>query len=224
MLLEKKRLINSSQLLDHFKHQINLLLLIMIYTSLAQGPPLPFLHLLERPYFLKVRCASGPEKHSPPSWTPNARYPLRAAKRKQRMTASLLRRRLPRSLPMARREVSLQQPVRLNSLPVGRGGGRGLGSPDKVWLIDTRSGQVQRNGVEFISPSNTSPIIPFNTDLSWLSTFWQQRLMFSTRLRLHITIYAVSLYSISQTSKQDLIYRDIPKETFFELYFASISK
>ena len=101
----------------------------MIYTSFAQGPPLPFLHLFERPYLLNVRCAKGPDQHSPPSCTPNMRYPLLDANIKQRIIAPLLRRKLPRSLSMALRGLSLKHPLLLYKLPDGRGGGRGFGSP-----------------------------------------------------------------------------------------------
>ena len=51
----------------------------ILYTSLAQGPPLPFLHLFDRPYLAYVLPACGPVAHQPPCWIPNHLYPRAAA-------------------------------------------------------------------------------------------------------------------------------------------------
>ena len=50
-------------------------LLTILYTSCAQAQPVPPTQLVEAPYFLYVSWASGPDQHSPPSCTPNTKYP-----------------------------------------------------------------------------------------------------------------------------------------------------
>ena len=42
-----------------------------LYTSLAQGPPFPFLHRLDRPYLPYVTWALRPVAHHPWCWTAN---------------------------------------------------------------------------------------------------------------------------------------------------------